>query len=240
MAAYGPTMTYRARVRIEMEDRPGSLAGVAEAIAGRGGNVVAIDVQEVDDHHVCDELVVDLPDAVGEAELAAALVGVGASTTRPGASLLSLRPGDGKVDPVIRSLRWACAVIGGGSAAEDELTRAIADVCGTPAAWVLDSVGSRMFEAGRLALDRGRPVARRTADVPARLAAGSADEWWLLAVPDGRLDPRRVAFVARPVSLRFNATEIARVEALLGFLRLVETSGAGAPPYVAGSMAGMA
>jgi hypothetical protein len=43
-------------------------------------------------------------------------------------------------------------------------------------------------------------------------------------VPDARLDPHRVAFVARPPSERFTATEVARVEALLGLRRQLDSA----------------
>jgi len=209
-------MSYRARLRVELPDRPGALARVATVIADHGGNVVGIDVHEVEHGRACDELLVDLPDDLRVATLVDALVDSGAG------SLLSIRPGDGSTDPVLRSLRWACAMVAAGTAAEQELTRAIAEVCGTPAAWVLDVGQATMFEAGRLALDRGRPFVHRTEQVPARLAPGADEEWWLLAVPDGRLDPRRVAFVARPVRHRFNSTDVSRVASLLGLLRALE------------------
>jgi len=45
-------------------DRPGALARVAAVIAGHGGNVVGIDVQEVDAESAVDELVIDVPDDV--------------------------------------------------------------------------------------------------------------------------------------------------------------------------------
>jgi hypothetical protein len=42
---------------------------------------------------------------------------------------------------------------------------------------------------------------------------------WVLAVPDSNLDARLVAFLARPLSLRFTASEVARVEALMTLRR---------------------
>ena len=49
----------------------------------------------------------------------------------------------------------------------------------------------------------------------------AAPEVWLLAVPDARLEPARVALVARPLPDRFTVTEIERVSALLSLRRLV-------------------
>ena len=42
---------------------------------------------------------------------------------------------------------------------------------------------------------------------------------WLLAVPDGQPQARSIAFLARPGSLRFTASEVARVDALMGLHR---------------------
>jgi hypothetical protein len=44
---------------------------------------------------------------------------------------------------------------------------------------------------------------------------------WLLAVPDGQPQTRRIAFLARPGSLRFTASEVARVDALMGLHRIL-------------------
>jgi hypothetical protein len=41
----------------------------------------------------------------------------------------------------------------------------------------------------------------------------------LLAVPDGRPQTRCIAFLARPGSLRFTASEVARVDALMALYR---------------------
>lgn len=49
------------RARVSVLDRPGSLLGVAKAIAGLGGNVVDIEVLATADGHVVDDLVLDLP-----------------------------------------------------------------------------------------------------------------------------------------------------------------------------------
>ena len=44
---------------------------------------------------------------------------------------------------------------------------------------------------------------------------------WLLAVPDGQHQARSIAFLARPGSLRFTASEVARVDALMGLHRIL-------------------
>jgi len=216
-------MSYRARLRIELPDRPGALAAVAAIIGSHGGNMVGIDVQEVDGDSAVDELVVDIPDDVDLEALRHGLVAAGAGV------LVSHQSGATQVDPVLRSLRWACAVVAAGPlGADNEVTRAVAEVCACPTAWVGTVAEASRFEAGRLALARGAPVAHRTTEVPTSESRELGVEAWLLAVPDARLDPRRVAFVSRPLGQRFTATEVARVEALLGLRRQAE--GVPAPP----------
>lgn len=181
-----------------------------------GGNVLAIDVQEVDGPSVVDELLVDLPGDVLPAHVAQALEAVGAG------SLLSAKPGAEVPDQVVRALRWACALTSAGPYGVDaELERAVAEVCGCSNVWLADVEEARQVEAARLALARGRPVSHRTAEPPAALGPVSASEVWLLAVPDARLEPARVALVARPLPDRFTVTEIERVGALLSLRRLV-------------------
>ena len=212
-------MSFRARLRVELPDRPGALAKVASVIAAHGGNLVGIDVQEVEDDSAIDELVVDVPDDVDLTAFRTALLESGAGV------LVSHQSGAEQIDPVLKSLRWACAMVAAGPAgADDELTRAVAEASGTSTAWVCNVADAGVLEAGRMALARGGPVSRRTSDVPASRAPGLIGEVWLLAVPDARLDPHRVAFVVRGVDDRFTATEVARVEALLGLRRQLDTA----------------
>jgi hypothetical protein len=49
------------RARVSVLDRPGSLLGMAKAIADLGGNIVDIEVLATADDHVVDDLILDLP-----------------------------------------------------------------------------------------------------------------------------------------------------------------------------------
>jgi hypothetical protein len=207
---------YRARLRIALPDRPGALGRVGQVVGDLGGNVLTVDVQEVDGPTVVDELLVDLPEVIGPIEVARALEGAGAGT------LLTAKPGADVPDQVVRALRWACALASAGPyGADDEVERAVAEVCGCSNVWLADVEQARVVEAARLALARGKPVSHRTAEPPAGLGPVAAAEVWLLAVPDARLDPTRVALVARPLADRFTVTEVERVSALLSLRRLV-------------------
>lgn len=213
-------MSYRVRARIEFHDVPGGLAAVAAALARLGADVLSVDVHPIRDGRVCDELVLDLPDDVRHIDIATSLAESGAG------SVVGFWPGDRAVDPYLLALRTAGGIVGvGGSAAEEQLAQGLARVCATSAVWVLDAVAAAATEPGRTAVAQGRAVVVRTSDVPARLAPGPTAEWWLLAVPDAHSSPGRVGFVARPVGHRFTPKEIARVEALLDYARLVENRG---------------
>lgn len=214
-------MPYRARLRIALPDRPGALGRVGQAVGDVGGNVLTIDVQEVDGTTVVDELLVDLPDSVTPADVASALEAAEAGT------LLTAKPGSDMPDQVVRALRWACALTSAGPyGADDEVERAVAEVCGSSNVWLAEIEEAQFVEAARLALARGKPVSLRTAEAPAALGPLVAAEVWLLAVPDARLDPTRVALVARPLADRFTVTEVERVGALLSLRRLVVGSSA--------------
>lgn len=56
-------MTYT--LRIALEDRPGSLAAIAAALGGIGGNIVELDVLERSLDHAIDQLVVQAPGRTG-------------------------------------------------------------------------------------------------------------------------------------------------------------------------------
>ena len=208
-------MRYRARLRIALPDRPGALGRVGTVVGELGGNVLTIDVQEVDGPSVIDELLVDLPDEVLPTDVSGALDAAGAGC------LLSAKAGASQPDQVVRALRWACALTSAGPYGDDELERAVAEVCGCSNVWLADVEQARLIEAARLALARGRPVTHRTAEPPAALGPLAAPEVWLLAVPDARIEPARVALVARALPDRFTVTEIERVSALLSLRRLV-------------------
>ena len=209
-------MPYRARLRIALPDRPGALGRVGGVVGALGGTVLTVDGQEVAGPAVVDELLVDLPDRVVPADVAAALEAAEAG------SLLTAKPGSDVPDQVIRALRWACALASAGPyGADDEVERAVAEVCGCSNVWLADIEQARTVEAGRLALARGKPVSHRTSEPPLSMGPMAAPEVWLLAVPDARLDPTRVALVARSLADKFTVTEVERVGALLSLRRIV-------------------
>jgi hypothetical protein len=199
------------RLRVELADSPGSLAVVAAVIAKQGGNITAIDVHRSRPETAVDEIVVEFPDDVDLNGVRAALADSG------GGTLLSHQSAK-RADPVVQTLRRAVELSQSSSLSpDDELAAAVAELCSSPAVWVSGGDEARTYDAGRFALERHGAVAVRSGQVPPGLQATLPDgDVWLLAVPDLDLGERdRVVFIARPLDLKFTATEIARVEALM-------------------------
>ena len=177
-----------------MHNHPEGDDRLAAAISAVGGRMVAVHLHEVDGPRSVDELMTELPDDAGRDEVAVAV------ERHAGATLLSMQDPDRSPDALADALRVACAVVEGG---DDGLTRAISETCVYTRSWVRGGAEARSVPTGRLALERGRSLVQ---------GAGEP-RGWLLAVP--YRDNDRVAFVARPRSLRFSAAEVARCEALV-------------------------
>jgi hypothetical protein len=198
------------RLRIELDDRPGSLAGVAGAIAARDGNITAIDVLEADAGRVVDEITVDVPDDLDMASLRSEIAGV------RDARVVSHQRTE-LVDPIVRMLRRLTAAVERlphGPA--EELSQGIADLCETPAVVVLDNGVAAGYKVGRLALDDpGRAVMARTAEELPSFGETMAGEVTVVAVATTISGAPVVAMVARPVAQGFTPTECHRIEALV-------------------------
>jgi len=218
MAAY--------RLRVELPDQPGALAHVAAAIAAADGNVVSIDIHELDAGNAVDEIVVEAPDGWDVAAL-------GQAISETGADLLSCGPAVDRMDPMVRGLRYAAALIASGPARDTlELGRAVLELTSGTSAWVSTKAEAMAYEAGRRALQHGGPIVMRTDDLPTSVKWDVRGPVWLLAAPGGEDDNAVVAFATRPPALRFTASEIERVECLLTLYGLLNSAGLLRPPAV--------
>lgn len=198
------------RVRVEVADIPGALAGITSALAALNVDVASIDVLEVDGASVVDELVLRLPPGVKGAEVWDVL-------RIAGAAQVLTSPAEGPaMDPAVAAIDLARSVLsapGDADAPGAALARAAyADV----GAWV-DIEAAGRYRLAERSLETGVP-----ASGPAGPDASP------LAVPSGRVlwvapqlpDPQRLAVVGRPSAARFSATEAARLRA---FATLLET-----------------
>jgi hypothetical protein len=199
-----PMVAYR--LRIELPDRPGALAGVTSEIADSDANILSIDVHEVDGNTAIDEIVVEVSEGWTPGALAGALALGGAG------NLLSSRLVVASDDPVTSALEAVIAMVSGNPASVDaECCNALLSLAMASSARLLDVEAAVLEPAGRLAVDRQGPIVSRSED-----DAGAS---WVLAAPDDPADPHTVALVGRPIDMRFSATEVSRVEALLRIRR---------------------
>lgn len=208
------------RLRIELPDRPGALAAVTSILATQGADVTSVDVHELDGATAVDEIVVQVSVGWEPSGLAAALVDSGAAT------LLSSQRVAAPVDPVLAALRWCASVVAADLRERDEVVRrAVQELAHATAAWICSPDEADEWEAGRMALQRRAPVVVRSEGLVIEGLAVPPTAW-VLGVPDAATAPTVVALAIRPMSLRFSASELARVESLLALRRSLVVSDA--------------
>jgi hypothetical protein len=217
----------RYRLRVERPDRPDAPAKLAEAVRATGGDVVSIDMEEVDGPSTVNEVVVDVPSGVDPVAVAARFEDADAGTVLS-SQVTSVR----LVEPEMRAFEWArCLIDARPADRNDTLLRVMSEACRCSRAWVVPVGEALAVPAGRLAVERGRALARRS-DAPDSgpdpVSSPAAPGWqpsvWVLAVPDRHPDPACVAFMTRPLSLRFTSAEVARAEAIMATHALVKAS----------------
>jgi hypothetical protein len=206
------------RLRIELPDRPGALAALGAIVARHDANIVSVDIHEIEGPTAIDDIVVHVPDGWEPGRLSAALAEESTATLLS-AQRLSVSP-----DAVLATLRSCVAMLHADAEGLDrECETALALLSPGSTAWLADPSGAAGIEAGRLALERKESTILRSADLGEH-TSGDTEPGWVLAALDDHLEPRVVAFVARPESLRFSSTEVERVEALLRFRRILAAS----------------
>ena len=132
----------RHSIRVELPDLPGALAKVATVVSELNGDVVSVDVHEVDGNNAVDEMVVEFLTGLDPGELGHALDRSGAGR------LLSCSPADTRADPVVEALRWA----------HDLAAAPVARATGILERVLAERVSSRRGVGGA---DRRRPRGRR-------------------------------------------------------------------------------
>ena len=197
-----------ARLRIELPDHPGALAAVGRVLAGCGLNVVEVAIHEVEGDRAVDEIVVHggPPDY---AVLAPALAAVGTD-------LLSIAPCEMRGDPVVTALTWVTATLDS-PARRSALATGLRTLTGLDNVHVARVEDAMQWPIAAAAVNQRQVVVQRLARAPEPLrAAPDADSSgvWVLAAPDGA-DPAFVVVASRPYSIRFTATEINRLAAVL-------------------------
>ena len=217
-------MSSTVRLRVELADRPGSLADVAAVIAARSGNITAIDVLEGEGGRVVDEITVEVPEGIDFGVLRAEIARAG------DARVVSHQRAE-VVDPIVRVLRRIADALDRIPADPAEaLRQGLADLCATPAAWVLDAGRAAAFSVGRHALEHpGTAVVARTTEKLPSLGETLTGEASVVAVGTVAGGDPAVAMVARPVTQGFTPTECHRIEALVALHARFENVATGRP-----------
>lgn len=195
------------RVRVEVADIPGALAGVTTALAALGVNVATIDVLEVDGRNVVDELLLRLPPDVTAQDVRDVLRVAGAEVLSCGAARVA-------GDPAVAAFDVARAVLSAPGDA-DAPGRALADVAGADAGLLLGTAEAMRYPLARRALEDGVPASGPAGPDASPLSVGSG---WVLWVTPQLPEPSCLAVVGRRLNVRFAATEAARLRALAGLL----------------------
>ncbi|CAA9257663.1 MAG: hypothetical protein AVDCRST_MAG50-2696 [uncultured Acidimicrobiales bacterium] len=197
-------------MRVELVDEPNAMARIAAALGAAEVNIVDIDVHELDGSHVCDELVLDMPDRMNPGGLRQVLVEAGAT------SVLSVPFDQRRMDAVVRCLDAILATLH--ADAEDQLTAAICGLVPVDELEIrsIDELGGLDPDGSRLRA--GTPVARRV-DIDGRPR-------WVLALPITEGERAESAVLVARIGLRFSATEIARLRSVLRLHQHLSRAGA--------------
>lgn len=204
------------RVRIELVDEPGSLAGVTAALASLGVDVASVDVLEVDGRSVVDELVLRLPSTVGAQDVEDVLRLGGAVDVLSSSSTIT------RGDAAVTAFEVATMVLTS-PADPGAPGRALAQIAYADVGAMLDVSAAEVYPLARRALDTGIPAAGRSTPDASPLAVASGWVLWVASHPPGAA---RLAVVARRMNVRFSATEAARLRALAGLLAALDRTSA--------------
>jgi hypothetical protein len=199
-------------MRVEMRNEPGSLAAVAATIARLGGNILDVDVHEIDGHTVADELVIEMPAEVTPAKVRSSMLEAGASEVS--STTLHHRVTDSQV----RCLEAVRQLMTHDVAPVAALARALSALVPADEVRVSNGEGAAEGIDDGDAMGRGTPVAT--------LTDGGGVRRWILAVPYPEHEPSCAVVLERTGS-RFSATEIARARALLRVHAELESANGG-------------
>jgi predicted amino acid-binding ACT domain protein len=196
------------QLRVELPDHPGALAAITRVLAGHRMNVVEVAIHEVDGPRAVDEILVEAAEPVASDRLRASLA-------TAGADLLSVTPCDVRTDLVVAAAAWVSESLPHPHR-RGTLVAAVHALTGINPVHVVPAAAAEDTDIGLSAVRRGRAVVKRLDELPPFLVGDGVrgGARWVLAAPDG-IDPTVVVFASRPFSVRFTATELRRLTAVL-------------------------
>jgi hypothetical protein len=200
--------TYRLRVEVPLE--PAVPTGVTNVIDALGGDVVSVDLREIDDQLAIDEMVIEFPHDQSLPSLSRILEDESAGTLL---SSQSCR----RDEPVTRAIDWARTTMNDRLQVLDpNLPEQLSAACPLSKVSIREAKEAASLPVVAMALARGGPVVHRCGGLEQPEPATGDRSAWLLAVADQYPDARLIGLVSRPLSLRFTAQEVARVEVVMG------------------------
>ena len=211
--ASSATTTF-ARLRIDVPDHPGALAAVSRVLAGLAMNVVEVSIHEVEGDRATDEIVVHSAAIPSFNNLREAIAAAGAE-------LLSIGPCTPGTDATVASLTWVTAMLDGPTR-RSALATGIRTLAGIDPVRIVPVGQAEDLPIAAAAIKTGRVVVQHVARVPELFrdayCAAAESGAWLLAAWDG-LPDGYVVLGVRPYAVRFTATELSRLTALLDIRR---------------------
>jgi hypothetical protein len=200
--------TYRLRVEVPLE--PAEPTSVTKVIDALGGDVVSVDLREIDDQLAIDEMVIEFAHDPSLPSLSRVLENESAAT------LLSSQK-CGPDEPITRALDWARTSMRDRSElAAPDLPERLSAACPLSRVSIRAAEDAASLPVVEMALARGGPVVHRCGGLAQPEPPTGDRSAWLLAAADQYPDARLIGLVARPLSLRFTAQEVARVEMVMG------------------------
>lgn len=197
------------RVRVEVADVPGALAGLTAVLAALRVDVASIDVLEIDGRTVVDEMLVRLPGGVTPQEVRDVLRMSGADVLSCGTALLGS-------DAAVTAFELTRSVLTG---AQEARGAALARIAYAEAGAVVAVEDAQAYPLAARALAHGVPASGRGGEGTSPLAVASG---WVLWVAPHVPRPAMLVVVARPLNVRFSATEAARLRAFATLLDTLE------------------
>ena len=182
-------------MRVELPDEPHTLGRIATALGALGANILHIDVHELDGATVVDEIVIAGPESLSPGRVRSALLDAGAGT------VVSVPIVHRQMDALVRAL--SSLVLFVRDASDDALLAVVPSIVPVESA-ALERIDDldEIDPSGRQ-LRWGTPAARSTAEA------------WVLAVPRVERTPTPFDALVVRRAIRFSATEVARLRALL-------------------------
>jgi hypothetical protein len=187
-------------MRVELPDEPNSLARIAGTLGTLGANIVDIEVHELEGSLVVDEVLIDAPEDASPDAIRQGLLEAGAT------DVVAVSTDRRQMDAVVRCLDGVASMLA--EPDDESLVAAVASVVVVDEAAITPIAELDHLDTGGARLRWGIPVTQR-------LIVGDFGHWVLALPRTSRAPVPTDALVVSRAGLRFSATEVARLRALV-------------------------